>query len=230
MMKKVRAFLIENQEEKYRLFQERGCPGSTNVLGVRIPLLRKFAKSLSLEEAKSILKEEPFYYEESILQTILFAKKGWTKEETTAYLDLYVPRINTWQECDMLYCGLKIVKQEQDYFWNYLQKFKNSLHEFEVRFFVVMNFYYLQTNLERTFAALAEVHHSAYYVKMAIAWVLSMAYVVDSKMTLQALATIVWDPFIYQKAIQKMIESYQISPTEKDYLRTLKRRAYDPKY
>lgn len=229
-MEKVRSFLIENQEEKYRLFQERGCPGATNVLGVRIPLLRKFAKTLSLEEAKSILEEEPFYYEESILQTILFAKKGWTKEETTEYLDLYVPRICTWQECDMLYCSLKITKQAPAYFWNYLQKFKNSPNEFEVRFFVVMNFYYLQTNLERTIAALAKINHSAYYVKMAIAWVLSMAYVVDSKRTLQALATIAWDPFIYQKAIQKMIESYQIRPEEKEYLRMLKRKNHDFKY
>ena len=46
----IRQELIKLADDKYRSFHSNLCPGVENILGVRLPLLRKIAKSLSKEE------------------------------------------------------------------------------------------------------------------------------------------------------------------------------------
>ena len=41
MKEQTRAFLIENSEEEYREFSKGLVPGDINMLGIRLPLLRK---------------------------------------------------------------------------------------------------------------------------------------------------------------------------------------------
>ena len=43
----VRQFLRENEDPGYREFHSSLLPGVDNVMGVRLPVLRKFAKQLS---------------------------------------------------------------------------------------------------------------------------------------------------------------------------------------
>ena len=43
----VRQFLQENEDTGYRDFHSNLLPGVDNVMGIRLPVLRKFAKQLS---------------------------------------------------------------------------------------------------------------------------------------------------------------------------------------
>lgn len=47
MREAVRAFLFEHAEEQYRNFSKSLTPGNINMLGVRLPVLRKKAKELA---------------------------------------------------------------------------------------------------------------------------------------------------------------------------------------
>ena len=60
--------LFKLQDKKYQEFQKKLCPGCDNIIGIRIPVLRKFAKenkNMNLNE----LKYE--YYEEIMLRGMI---------------------------------------------------------------------------------------------------------------------------------------------------------------
>ena len=46
-VEQVRQFLKENQDPEYREFHSKLLPGTENIMGVRLPILRKFAKQLA---------------------------------------------------------------------------------------------------------------------------------------------------------------------------------------
>ena len=74
---------------------------------------------------------------------------------------------------------------------------------------------------------LEEVAYDGYYVKMAVAWAMSVCYVKFPKETLITLQNSKMDDFTYNKAIQKMIESNRVSVKEKEKLRLMKRKKQD---
>ena len=63
-----------------------------------------------------------------------------------------------------------------------------------------------------------------YYVQMAVAWFFSMALVKQWEAALPYLTDQRLDLWIHNKAIQKAIESEQITPSQKEFLRSLKRK------
>ena len=48
-VEQVRQFLKENQDPEYREFHSKLLPGTENIMGVRLPILRKFAKQLAAQ-------------------------------------------------------------------------------------------------------------------------------------------------------------------------------------
>ena len=72
--------------------------------------------------------------------------------------------------------------------------------------------------------AVAKIKSEDYYVKMAIAWFLSMALVKRWNETSRYLRKNTLDKWTHNKTIQKARESYQLKKEQKEYLLTLKRQ------
>lgn len=213
---------------KYQEFQSGLCPGINSILGVRIPALRNYAKQLiksySIEELLNSIGQE--YYEEIMLQGMIIGLEKEKKlENTLERIKQFIPKIDNWAVCDIFCAGLKITKEYPDEIWHFIQKYFQSQQEFEVRFAVVMMLdYYIQEDyLEKDFALLGEIRPKDYYAKMAVAWAISMCLIKFYEETIQFLKTSNLDVFIYQKAIQKAIESYKITEEQKQFLRKMKK-------
>jgi 3-methyladenine DNA glycosylase AlkD len=69
---------------------------------------------------------------------------------------------------------------------------------------------------------LAQIGSEDYYVKMALAWVISICYVNQSESTLPILMDGGLDDFTRNKALQKICESRRPSIEEKARLRALR--------
>ena len=67
-----------------------------------------------------------------------------------------------------------------------------------------------------------KIQHEGYYVKMAVAWAISMCYVKFPEKTRAFLEHNHLDTFTQNKAIQKIRESYRVSQEEKEELKKLK--------
>ena len=80
MKQKIKQELLEWKDEKYKEFHSGLCPGTDNIIGIRVPVLRNYAKELAKEyEIKELLEQiDHQYYEEIMLQGMLI---GLEKED-----------------------------------------------------------------------------------------------------------------------------------------------------
>ena len=69
------------------------------------------------------------------------------------------------------------------------------------------------------------IRHDGYYVKMAVAWALSVCFVKFPEITMQYLKQNALDDFTYNKTLQKIIESYRVDTETKKLIKQMKRPA-----
>ena len=218
MTKTIKKELLELSDEKYKKFQSNLCPKTTNILGIRVPVLRNYAKKLAKNnEIEKLLKEiDDEYYEETMLKGMLIGLNnkefGIIKKE----IEEFVPKINNWAVCDVFCAGLKIVKNNKNEMWDLIQKYLKSNKEFEIRFAVViiLNYYIEENYLEKNFKIFDSITSKEYYVQMAVAWAISICFVKFYDKTLKYIENCNLDKFTYNKSIQKAIESYRITPEQ----------------
>ena len=110
--------------------------------------------------------------------------------------------------------------------WKYLQKYKDSQNEFEVRFscIMLMDYYLVDEYIDSVLEIHENIKLDKYYVKMGIAWGISVAFVKSKTKVIEFLKNNRLDDFTYNKAIQKIIESNRIDKITKDELKKIKRR------
>ena len=224
--------LLKLAEEGNRKFTESLHPGIENILGIRVPALRKLAGRIAKDDWQSYLHTAGTYYmEECMLQGMVI---GSVKvEETETYLalvDRFVPLINSWSVCDTFdfYGKQRFVDKNKERIWQFLEKWAGAEKEYEIRFGVVMMMahYINEEYIERVLAWMNRIHHEGYYVKMAVAWALSVCYIKFPEKTMNLLKDNHLDDFTYNKTLQKIVESYRVGKEDKELIRSMK--SYHP--
>ncbi len=225
-MQDIREKLFELQDKKYQEFHSKLCPNVEDIIGVRIPILRRLAKQIAKENPKEFLEKTPKYYEERMLQGFVIGYMKAELKEKLDYLDRFVPMIDNWAVCDCCVSTYKFTNKYPKEMWKYIQKYLSSHREFELRFAIIMimDYYLTREYIDQVLAIYDSIQNEGYYVKMGVAWALSMAYVKFPEKTMRLLQNNHLDDFTYNKALQKMIESYQIDKETKQRLKEMKRR------
>lgn len=221
--------LINLADSKYKKFHSNLCPGTNNILGVRVPVLRNYAKEISkdnnLEELLKMIDDE--YYEEIMLQGMLIGlEKNISFEKLEQYIKAFVPQIDNWAVCDVFCAGLKITKKYKKEMNILIKEYLKSNNEFEVRFAIVMilDYYVEEEYLKKDFEIFDKTKLDKYYVKMAVAWAISICLIKYYDETYEYLKNNrSLDMWTYNKAIQKAIESYRITNEQKEKLRKMKK-------
>ncbi|GIP26864.1 hypothetical protein J23TS9_19940 [Paenibacillus sp. J23TS9] len=223
----VREKLWELADAEYQKFSAALIPNISNVLGVRLPILRKLAKQMVQEDWRTYLKEvDGEYFEEIMLQGMLIEYAKIDVEEKLQHTALFVPKIDNWSVCDSFCTGLKFAKTNQETVWDFLQPYLKSEMEYEIRFGIVMllNYFIDEIYIDRVFQVLDTIRHDGYYVKMAVAWALSICYVKLPTPTMAYLKRCSIDHFTYNKSLQKITESLRVDPETKNLIRSMKRK------
>ncbi len=225
MKEKIRQDLLQMADEKYREFHATLCPGTQNMIGIRVPVLKSYGKEIAKGNWREYLQNaQDDYYEETLLQGIVIGMAKMPIQELLQRLEKFIPKINNWAVCDVTCASLKAIKKNLDIVWDFLQPYLKSTKEFEVRFAVVilLDFYVTDEYIDRVLQELDKIKQKDYYVKMAIAWAISICYIKQREKTLEYLNKSQLDDFTYNKAIQKILESTRISKEEKVMLKKLK--------
>jgi len=214
-------------DEEYRKFSSSLIPNVDNILGVRLPELRKLAKNIAKGDWRTYLAQaDNRYFEETMLQGLVIGYAKTDIEERLRYVADFVPRIDNWSVCDSFCTGLKFTKNHRSLMWDFLQPYLSSDKEYEIRFGVVMLLLYFVEDeyIERVLQWMDRIRHEGYYVKMAVAWAISVCYVKYPEPTMAFLKNNTLDDFTYNKALQKIIESLRVDSGTKHVLRSMKRR------
>ena len=221
----IRKELFKLQDKKYKEFHSTLCPNTDNIIGVRVPELRKLAQKIAKEDFDTyLINAKNDYYEEIMLQGMVIGYAKINFEQTASYLKSFIPKIYNWAVCDTTVAGLKITKKHKEEMWEFLKQYLKSKKEFELRFAIVMllDFYITEEYIGEVLKILNTVKHEGYYVKMAVAWAISVAFVKFPERTMELLKNNELDDFTYNKSLQKIIESYRISEETKKKIRKMK--------
>lgn len=224
---KVQQDLFAMQDLEYRDFHAKLMPTveKESVIGVRVPVLRTYAKKFGkTEEAKQFLKILPHqYYEENNLHGLLIDQMK-DYELCIEELIRFLPYINNWATCDIL--SVKAVKGHLDSYIKNIYQWLESDYTYTIRFGINMLMrYYLEEEFKIEYPEkVAAIRSEEYYVNMVRAWYFATALAKKYAQVLPFLEEQKMDVWTHNKTIQKAIESYRITPEQKEYLRTLKIR------
>ena len=220
--------LLDDSEKDFQQFSAALIPNISNVLGVRLPKLRKIAKEIYKSgEWKNFIKQNKFeYMEEVMLQGMVI---GLVKEPPEKILEIvknFIPKINNWSVCDSFCNSLKFTQQNKHLVWEFIQPYFKSTNEYDIRFaYVMLISYYIDTEfISDVLKLIDEFKDERYYARMAAAWALSICYTKFPEKTFEYLKKSKLDDWTFNKSIQKICESLRVDKSTKNMLKYLKRK------
>ena len=222
---RIREELFRLQDPEYRDFQKKLIPTADPecVIGVRTPELRKYAKQLVKEEEVSLfLGDLPhsFFDENQLHAFIISGMKDY--ERCIGEVERFLPYIDNWATCDQL--SPKVFKKHKQELLTHIREWIRSDRTYTIRFGIGMLMeHFLDEDFDPVYPGMvAEVRSEEYYVNMMIAWYFATALAKQYVQVLPFIEECRLDVWTHNKAIQKSIESYRVTPERKEYLRSLK--------
>lgn len=224
----IRKELKKLQDKGYREMQVTIIPTleADSIIGVRTPVLRQLAKEFAKREDISVfLSDLPhkFFEENQLHAFILSGMKD--AESCIRLVDEFLPYVDNWATCDQM--SPKVFKKHKQLLLEYVDKWIRSEHTYVKRFAIGMLMeHFLDEDFKTSYLTkVSKIRSEEYYVNMMIAWYFATALAKQYEDTLPFIEKQKLDKWTHNKSIQKAVESYRITPEQKEYLKTLKRKA-----
>ena len=223
----IRKELFLMQDRKYRDFQSRLMPtvDPERMIGVRTPALRKLAKEMGKSgDSTSFLAELPHrYFDENQLHAFLLSEmKDFPRcmEEVERFL----PYIDNWATCDQL--SPKVFRKHRKELLLRIPEWIRSKETYTIRFGIGMLMqHFLDEDFDPAYLEMvAALRSEEYYVNMMIAWYFATALAKQYDAALPLMENRRLSGWTHNKAIQKALESFRVTPEHKEVLRSLRIR------
>lgn len=218
--------LFALQDNPYADFQARLTPNIPRDLfiGVRVPEARKLAKKLIKEEEISeFLSDLPHtYYDENILHGLLLSEMK-EYDACIAAVDKFLPYVDNWAVCDIM--SPKIFKKNKAALLEKIKEWSASESTYTCRFGIEMLMtHFLDDDFRPEYLEIpVSAQSEEYYVQMMIAWFFATALAKQWDTTIKYIENHRLDTRTHNRTIQKARESKRITPSQKAYLKSLKR-------
>jgi len=227
LREQIREELFRLQDLKYREFQRKLIPtvDPESVIGVRTPELRKLAKRLCGEpETTAFLEDLPHrYFDENQLHAFIISEEK-AFERCVEQVDVFLPCIDNWATCDQL--SPKVFRKHREELLSHITEWMRSDRTYTIRFGIGMLMqHYLDGDFDPAYPErVARIRSEEYYVNMMIAWYFATALAKQYDAVIPFIEERKLDVWTHNRAIRKARESYRITPEQKAYLKTLKRK------
>ncbi len=221
----IREELFKLQDIKYRDFQGKliSTVAPDTVIGVRTPELRKYAKELlKREDIADFLNDLPHkYFDENQLHAfIISGMKDY--DACVNEVQRFLPFVDNWATCDQM--SPKVFKKHKKDLLEEINNWLDSGETYIIRFAVGMLMeHFLDEDFDKSYPEMvSKIRSDEYYVNMMTAWYFATALAKQYESILPYIEDKKLDVWTHNKAIQKSVESYRITPEQKEYLKTLK--------
>ena len=225
--KKFIEYLESIKDEEYKKFHSSLVLNSKyEMIGIRLPIMRKIAKEISKTKIEEFLKySQNNYYEEIMIQGLVISN---IKDEEIfyKYFKDHINKIDNWALCDTFCNSIKIVKKYEEKYFNLAIDMCLNEEEFIARTGLVMilSHFVNEKNLKEIFTTLNKIKSDKFYINMAQAWLICDLYIKYPKETLKFIKKNNLNKFTHNKAISKIHDSYRVSKEDKEYLNELRRK------
>lgn len=221
-MEEIQNQLFELQDMAYRDFHSRLMPGidKETVIGIRVPMLRKYSKSIAgTELSEKFIKELPHrYYEENNLHMMLITGIR-DYDRCISEIERFLPYIDNWATCD--FPAPKCFENHKEELLPVIKGWIASGETYTIRYGIGMLMrLYLDEDFDPEYVRLvAGVKSDEYYVNMMIAWYMATALAKQWDTVIPYIEEHRMSDWVHRKTIQKAVESYRITDEQKRYLK-----------
>ena len=220
MQNKIISDLLNMRDKKLAIFNASLIPTTKNIIGIRTSDLRKYAKTINPDE--KFLSQLPHkYFEENQIHAFILSDIR-DFETCTTMVDSFLPYIDNWATCDQLIP--KSFAKNTDKLSAWIIKWIKSKHVYTVRFAVgtLMRFY-LGDKFKPSYADMViKIKTDEYYINMMRAWYFATALAKNWDDVIHVIQNKKLDKWTHNKTIQKSIESFRITPEQKQFLTKLR--------
>lgn len=218
--------LLSRKEKNYKEFNQKTIFTKYEMIGIRLPAIRKMAKQISKTNIEDFLKyNTSTYYEEILIEGLVIS---YIKEEELfdKHFQNFIKKIDNWAVCDTFCNSIKIVQKNPTKYFELAKNLSIQKEEFIARTGLIMILsYFIEKNyLQEIFKILDTIESDKYYINMAESWLICELYISFPKETESYLKKNKLNKFTQNKAISKIKDSYRVTKEEKEYLNTLKRK------
>ena len=208
--------------ETYAAFNQRIVNTKMPVIGVRVPDLRRLARRLApdmgVADISKLLTARNESFDYVLLCGLLITHARLDDQTAIDLTKQYLPHVDSWAHIDIFVEKKRRFAGEA--WWDFALECLQSEAEFTVRYGVIslMTNFLDEAHIDQVFAALRNVKHDGYYVKMALAWLYATSAVNFFELTLAELENEHIDAWTRNKSYQKMRESRRFTPEEQEII------------
>lgn len=219
-------FLYSKRDTKYLEFHSKLLKDKTNLIGIRVPILKEIAKKISKGDYLSFFQNNTHNtYEEKMIHGLVIGYLNISFKELLKELDLFIPYVDNWAINDVVCANLKAFKKYPKEGYTYIQKLLKDKNSWYIRFGLVLllDFYINEDYIDNILDIANNIKSTDYYVQMANAWLISICFIKFEEKTYQFLLNNELDDFTFNKSISKICDSYRVEKLVKEELRKLRR-------
>lgn len=216
--------LEKYKDIKYLNFNKKIIFTNKKMIGIRIPILRKFASEIKKTDYIAFLD----VFDNSSFEMIFLygVTLSYIRDFKTfiRYFNSFIEKVDNWALCDMCLTSIDIIKNNKEEMLEYIKKYVKSDQEFICRIGVVLLLYYYLDELyiNEVINVISGIDNKKYYVNMAIAWLLSEAFMGYKKLVFNNLN--VFDDVVINMCIRKIRDSKRVSEADKKRILRYKKK------
>ena len=212
-------FIKDNSEEEYKNFHSKLTRSSYPINGIRIPILRKYAKDLvKSADVRDFLNQKSKCYEQCMLKGLLITHLKLDDTQFFQLLESYIDEIDDWALTDVVCCGIHRKDQV------YLSKIKEYAKSDDIWFSrwgivaVMVNFF----DRDNVIYEVADnLIAKDYYVDMALAWLIQVLAVKNREVAISLMQSDKVSEAVKKLAVRKIKDSFRISKEDKEFFAKL---------
>lgn len=219
-------YFKRESELVYANFQRKLIDTKATIIGVRVGTIKKLAKEETCNTVsliKSIIDNQ--YLELDYLKGLLISYKNESINEKLDKLEKFSSSIDNWAVCDTTVTSTKFKKQDLDILleWSLNMLKKSKTYEKRVAIIMLLK-YFVRNQQNQIFNEIIKCNFGEYYFDMAVSWYYATALIYDFDNVLKLIVKLRdKSEFVYQKSLQKAIESNRILDKQKELLRKYKK-------
>ncbi len=213
--------LFAQQDEGYRLFNQKIVPTSLKVIGVRSPIMGKILKQVKNEGG---LVEGALWHDylevDFILANVALSKEAPLTEKYH-FVEKFMKDADNWAIVDSASGAFQSTDFTLASTW--IPRYIQSPYPFVRRFAYVhaLNNFVQPEHVPFLFKVMAKDEH--YYVRMAQAWLLCECFLKAPELTEAFFAKSTLDAWTINKALSKISDSFRVSAEVKEKLKKYRR-------
>ena len=208
-------FIKANSEEEYKNFHSRLTRSNYPINGIRIPVLRKYAKELAKNRDMSeFLAQKSKCYEQCMLKGLIVSQSKAQDEKFFPLLESFIDEIDDWALTDVACSGIHRKYKA------YLDKIKEYAAKDDIWYArwglvaVMVNFF---DKDEVIYQVVDNLIAKDYYVDMALAWLIQVLAVKNRAVAIALMQSDKVSGVVKKMAVRKIKDSFRISKEDKEF-------------